>query len=767
MKTKTKKPTAAEITNPRDNLAGFRVQDAIADMQSAVTDSNPFYARCEKNERTRLCLWEGKNGTGRKIDTPKKKARPWNYASDQEVHLTQSVLQQLTALRTAALLRGGLTVTPMEGTDARASGQMKQVLRYYLETAMGPERLIQGTRWASWSLRYGHAVMYIGWKTVKALEPREVLESELIDFIIAKQIQTNQESGEPLMVADEQLRTLAEQKVRSFTNTTELADLLIEMRADLKARGKAAKSEAMRCIEEMRANATKEEEERKGTYYAVFVKEDRPTWECLRQGVDFFCPAETVHQATFDEARFLARQRWLSAQQVREEGALRGWSQEWIVQVLAKCKGRSHLFGTHAGKYPWVMSGLGVGYATGAQTVFDGEKNLYQIIEYYDRKCTEDGVQCLYRTVLHPDIHGLVAKRELLPDWHGHYPFVAATNEQDEPLLLANRGVPEICFSPQQAIKTQVDSRDDMASLTVQPPWTGPEGLAGTEIAPGVYIPSWRSGEVTPFKLPPPDSRSIEIEQTLRAEVDRYFGLMSEKVPEALSMLLGQTGVDWFLNTAYSRAVALTAQLIQQRMPKLTGARITGTEIVFDATREGVRGNYDFQVKFDVRALDLDWLSKILDFVRKSMEGFDNKNLTQRRVFLEMAYNFIDPSLADRALPMTDDEAAQSEIDAMESVLNKIFSGGVPTFTLGVDYGTRAEEMQRDLRESPVRQQIMASNEQIAAVWQDYLQRLLHQIEQEGANKQAGIEGGSDPLRQSPLARLKAGGWQAMMPAAA
>lgn len=764
MKTKKKTITASpELTNPNDNMAGFRVEEAITEMQNAVSDSNPFYGRCEKNEDTRLCRWPGKTGTGRKLDTAKKKAKPWHGSSDQEVHLAQSVLQQLTALRTAALVRGGLAVTPMEGTDARASGQMKQVMRYYLETAMGPERLIQGTRWASWALRYGHAILYIGWKTVKAMEQREVRMSELVEFMMAKQIQDSQESGEPLMVADDQMRTLAEENVKTFATPEDLAKLLMEMREDLRARGKAAAGEASRCITALRAAIKSgEEDDPKGNYNAVFVKEDRPTWEALRQGVDFFCPAETAHQATFDDARFLARQRWLSAQQLREEGALRGWDPEWVTLVLAKCKGRATLFRSHASKYPWAMSGLGVGYATTTQSVFDSEKNLYQIIEYYDRKVTEDGVQCLYKTVLHPDVRNLVAKRELLADWHGHYPFVAATNEQDEPLLLANRGVPEICASPQQAIKTQLDSRDDMASLTVQPPWTGPEGLGGTEIAPGVYIPSWRSGEVTAFKIPPPDPRSVEIEKTLRAEVDRYFGLMSAEVPEALSMLLGQTGVDWFLNTAYSRAVALTAQLVQQRMPALTGARITGTEIVFDATREGVRGNYDFQVKFDVRALDLDWLTKILDFVRKSMEGFDNKNLTQRRVFLEMAYNFIDPSLADRALPKTDDEAAQSEIGAMESILNKIFSGGVPAFTMSVDYGTRAQEMQRDLRESPVRQQIMQSNEMIAAVWQDYLQKLLHQIEQEGANKQAGIEGGSDPLRQSPLAKLKAGGWQAV-----
>ncbi|MFZ2279427.1 MAG: hypothetical protein WAW39_16655 [Prosthecobacter sp.] len=59
--------------------------------------------------------------------------------------------------------------------------------------------------------------------------------------------------------------------------------------------------------------------------------------------------------------------------------------------------------------------------------------------------------------------------------------------------------------------------------------------------------------------------------------------------------------------------------------------------------------------------------------------------------------------------------------------------------------------------QSPVRQRILQAQSEIAKVWQNRLQKHLFQMQQE-ANKQAGIEGGSDPLGQSPLAQLKAGG---------
>lgn len=767
---KKSSPAAADAnregvtTDPYDNLAGFDVGETIREIESAVTDSGPFYQRMETNERARQCWWEGKTGTGRKAGTKKQKARPWEGAADYEVHLAQEVLLQLTAQRAAAIMRGNLCVTPMEGTDVRAATQMRLVLRYYLEGGMRGERLIQGTHWASWTLRYGHNVLYVGWKTVKAMEDKIVKESELIAAVMAQQVRIMQEAQQPIdMVMGETLRINAELKVRELDSENDLAKLLIAIKPELKARGKAAMIEAVRCIRTMRKDVINQD--REGHYFAAYVKEDRPMWEALRQGVDFFCPPETMHEETFDSARWLARVRWLSTQQLLEAAAIHDWDAKWVNQVIVKCKGKSHMFTAHTSGTPWALSGLGVGWTSGERRILDAEKNLYQIVEFYDRRVTADGVQCTYKTLLHPDVSDCVAKRELLDEWHGHYPFVAATNEMDEAMLLTNRGVPEICSSAQSAIKTQWDSRSDAASLSTVPPWTGPEGgnALVEMLAPGAFIPSWRSGEVQVLTLPKPDGRSVEIEKTLRASVDRYFGLISKEVPEPLTMLLTQTGVDWFL-TSYSRAIGLTAQLIQQRMPRLTGARIVGTDIVFDASPESVRGNFDFNVKFDVRALDIEWTKQILEFVNSTILPMDNRALVDRRVFIEMGVNMIDSALTDRAVRREDD-AEKSEVEAMQQILDSIFSGGVPEFIMGVDYQTRAAEMQRDLQSSPVRQRLLATSPEIAAVWENYLQKLLAQIQQEGDNKLAGIQGGGDPLKQSPLSRLKAEGWQGVMAA--
>lgn len=768
-KTKTKAAaSSADITDPRNNMAGFSVKATVEDIESAITDGSPFYVRMERNEQVRKCSWEGKSGTGRKKSTKQKPAKPWENAADHEVHLAQEVILQLTAARLAAVMRGNISVTPMEGTDSRASSQMRNVLRYYTETAMRTERLVQAARWASWALRYGHSVMYVSWKTLKRTEKVTFTEADVVKHVAALKVALLQgEKGSPQIMVDDTLQAEVEQEVAEASKN-QIAGWLLQMFPQLRLRGKAADDEALKAAASMMANRKVNKDPydtapAAGYFFAAFVVEDRPTWEALRQGIDFFCPAETMFKDSFDDARWLARVRWLDHAQMREEGAARGWNQEWLLKVLTTCKGKSRMFTNRTSKTPWALSGAGIGYTARLSASLDAEKHLYQIVEYYDRRVTADGVQCLYKTILHPDVQDMVGERELLEDWHGHYPFVPTAAEMDEPMLLENRGIPEIVASPQSAIKTQWDSRDDMASLTTMPPWTGPEHLQGTPIYPGAFIPEWQSGAVTAFKLPPPDDRSIEIESTLRASVDRYFGLMSKNVPEALSMLLGQVGVDWFL-ASYNRVMALTAQLVQQRMPNLTGARITGTNVEFSATREDVRGLFDFSVRFDMRALDIEWMKQILGFVQSSILPMDNREIVNRRVFIEMGVNMIDPALTDRAVRSEEDASQEAENDE-ERALNMIFSGGLPEFIPGQDHATRARIMQEDLRRSPVRQQILAQNQLIADVWEDRLQKHLFQMEQE-KNKIAGIQGGADPLRQSPLARLKAGGWQAMLAAA-
>ena len=159
-------------------------------------------------------------------------------------------------------------------------------------------------------------------------------------------------------------------------------------------------------------------------------------------------------------------------------------------------------------------------------------------------------------------------------------------------------------------------------------------------------------------------------------------------------------------------------------------------------------------------------MEKKLKFYTDLLIPLDNRGIIDRSEIIRVAAESVDPVAAQRFV-RTGMQADRLETEEENAALSTIFSGGLPAFVPGVNHELRAQLMQQDLQQSPVRQRIMGSSPEIAAVWEDRLQKHLFQVQQQGANKQAGIEGGSDPLRQSPLAQLKSGGWRAMMGAAA
>jgi hypothetical protein len=289
---------------------------------------------------------------------------------------------------------------------------------------------------------------------------------------------------------------------------------------------------------------------------------------------------------------------------------------------------------------------------------------------------------------------------------------------------------------------------------------TGPAGSTPPAIGPGVYIEQPRGGEVEWMPPPPPDGRSIEVEGTIDRRVNRLYGRISPDVPEALQILhqgmLGEQTLEMM-----RRALTMTVQLIQQYTPDLKGRRITGTDEYVTATRQDIQGQFDIEIEWDARDLSLEWVEKKLKFYTDLLIPLDNRGIIDRSEIIRVAAESVDPVAAQRFV-RTGMQADRLETEEENAALSTIFSGGLPAFVPGVNHELRAQIMQQDLQQSPVRQRIMGSSPEISAVWEDRLQKHLFQTEQQGANKQAGIEGGSDPLRQSPLAQLKAGGWQAM-----
>jgi hypothetical protein len=725
------------VIDPEKPLADWKVSDALDEMDAACRDASQFLKQMATNEQTRKCWWQNKTGTGKKANTNTSDAKPFNGAADHEVHLTQTVMNRRNAARIAALMSGSLNVTPMESTDAKRAGLMRQVLRYYLNGPMRTEFVTQGLRAGSYADRFRASLLYVGWKEERGVEPITLTVPMVAEWL---KIETAALSQDMTLIEDINFEAM----VLDESDEPRLITLCLRNLPGAAQRRKIGQASVKRALAALRKG------DEQATVHAAYVKRSSPCWEALQPFVDVFFPYETMMEDGLESCRWVARVRWRSAQWIREQAALYDWDKAWVKEVLEKHKGRSNLFSNSMASYPWALSGAGVNWS--ARTNGEAQNHLYQIIELWDRAVTVDGLTGTYTTVMHADVKNKVAKRELRMDWDGCYPFVPFTFSQDERLMLDGFSVPEITMTKEQAVKAQWDSRTDAASLTTFPTWTGDPELEGLRPAPGVFLPSIRGKVPTALQIPPPDGRSIEIERTVRESVDGFFGFAGKSVSDSVAMMMGQADLDWFM-LSLSQCIARTCKLIQQYMPPLQGARITGTNELVTATADEVRGGFDIQAKFSVKSLDMEWTSKHLGFIKDMIVPLDNRGQINTLPILEAGFNMLDPGLAAQCLPKDVDTAQRQTLDMARAHLSEIFSGGAPDVTEGMDFGGLAQAVSDEVLRSPLRQQSVIGGQQIHIVLTSYLSGLVNNQKQHGGeNARIGRTLSEDPLAQPSAA---------------
>lgn len=738
--------TLPEETNPERPLVDWKAGDAIIEMQAACADAGWFLRQMQKNEQTRTCWWENKSGTGKKVKTKGKDAQPFNGAADHEVHLTQTVINRRNAMRVAAIARGALNVTPMESGDARSAGLMKQVLRYYTQGPMRTEILTQGVRAGSYADRFRCSLMYVGWKEERGVEAVKVTVQDVAGWMQQQMVAEMQSTSTGMVMnpeaADFQGMALSPER------EDVMVKLMLQQLPGVKARGKEGERQARGALVKLRKGAAE------AVVHGSYVKRSSPIWEALMPFVDVFFPAEAMMEDGLESCRWIARVKWRSAQWIKEQAAIHEWDAKWVAKVLKDCRGRSQMFGRTLAAVPWALNGAGIGWSTRLNS--ETHNHLYQIIELWDRSMTSDGLTGTYYTVMHADVQDMVAERKLREDWDGSYPFVPFKFSMDEKLLLAGTAVPEVTMTKEQAVKAQWDSRTDAAALTTFPTWTGDPELAGMRPAPGVFLPNVRGKIPEALKIPPPDGRSIEIETTVRHATNEFFGFESPNLPPAVAMAMGQADMDWFMGS-YSQCLERTAKLVQQYMPPLQGARITGTNELVTAGADDVRGGFDFQCTFNVMSLDVKWMKEQQEIVRETLT-FDNRGDVNTLPLLTYWFNQFDPGLASQCLPQTRETAQRQTLDAARAALTDILTGGAPEVTQGMDFGGMAQAITDEIQRSPLRQQVIVGGTQIHHVLTNYLAGLVNNQKQHGGeNAQIGRTLTEDPLRQPSPAEVLLG----------
>lgn len=750
MKTNTDTDTAMTALKPRTRPDPKRMIDEIRKATDRA-GSLDFFTRMEANHWYRFCWWEGQTWTGRKDgeELDPRKTFPWPGASDARIPLIDEIINeradQLMVAYDLARFRVGPRDLSPDNEKQNRSAAWAGVAEYYQDEAQEEMRTAVG-QLVDWSDEFGHALMYVGWQQRLQLERKVIAAADLMRMRVEAALASAQNAAlteaQAMGVPVEDPESLLTQGQRDTIVMGTEAMLAEEVLAPEVAEGLVAsilqwdpdmpESEARRIAQQMTMDGEVE-------YFAPYVAEAKPCWTPLLPYIDVLYPPEVRH---IQRSPWVAMTEWLTEVELREKVATEGWNEQWVERVLQK-PGKAYDFGSAhwADRRNWVMSGGMIG--VGIHAVEGEDAPLYQVLHVYYRATAQSGVPCMYRTVLSGWVEDLEAYHEPCPYAHGQYPFRERVREVRAKSMLESRGVGEVSFSDQVALKVNRDQLNDHASLQLLPPAEVPIQQGGGRfpaLRPGVQIPRRTTGTgaagINWLKPPGNPAVSERIEQDIRASVDRYWGRGAAVDPE-VRLTRARARTTHFL-TDMREVWRLTFQLIQEYAPEeIRAASVGGLPVDLRVSRQEIQGQVSLGLSFDPADFDLQTVLKKLQVLNEGLLPLDRSGSINTYNIVRAAVSAVMPSWVREVVPKSEEKTLQSEIDDEDRVLGQLLLGLEQPYIPGGDHRARLGLLQRRLSAqnpdgSPVAAaRILQANKDLAELVQNRMKFHQHQLDQQ------------------------------------
>lgn len=590
-------------------------------------------SRIESIENTRYCRWAGQSEDGRKwarnLKGEKRKAFPWDGASDTRPFLADELINSVVDLTSTSFWRAMLKVSPVDMNDVATSGVANTLVHWCVYNRLFNDLVNEVELLGQYVFTYGWSAVHVCWQQEFGLKNFTLNAEQVIEM--AGQM------PEGSALAD-------------------LPNLIVNPEADDQT------AEIMMGVFEhlTRRRATKAIKELRETGQCSFpiqmVRLNQPKVSALVPFDDFCFPPETTD---LQQARVLFLRRRLTEVQVRAEAKVHGWKEEWVKKVLQTAG--------HESDQPRVVA------ANLTDNIFDRE-NMLEVVWAYSKALNEDEVPAVYCTVFSPHVQEGYGSHELLDYGHGDYPFVIFRSETIHRKIVESRGVPEITQTWQQEMKVQRDSIYDYTSINTLPPLQVPKGRAGEiNLAPAAQVPVLRPGEIS-FMEPPArePSTAFALIQAIEVQADRYFGRPTEKVFPVLTQMRQQRIVSTWLHS-WTIAFRQVLDLSIQYLPPEDIQRITGTAPQWDSSTP----KFDVTLKFDVRELSSDLASEKLKAIAELILPLDSAGVVDRAKLVKLALRAIDPAMAEE-LVMEAGPASQRLFDETNDDISLMALGNPP-----------------------------------------------------------------------------------------
>lgn len=669
-----------------------KIAEILSDIDAADADGSTYVQRKLRNWNTRYCVWPGQSEDGRKHQAALgRRPFPFENSVDSRIRLADTIIRDHVAMLLNAFFKARVQVQPVESMDIDKRSAAELVLKWLLFQHCLDDLRREVQLAANFRETYGLAVMAVDWvQTTRTEIKRFTLDDAMMMLEAAQQEDPEQAANLQALievVLDPQQEELAAQL---------LGEIVPELGSETKVRQLREKGEV--------------------EWEQPYIFESRPQWTALEPWEDIVFPAQTY---SIQRAAFVARRELITEPELRERAAVEGWDDKWVEDVATK-KGD--------------IRRISLNLHRSDQFLYDHQRDMLEIWHVY-RKEHDPKTKAtrVTRTVLSYHVPDRVAVHDLLPYEHGLYPFVELPRERTTRPILESRGIPELVQSAQEEVKIQRDFRADRASLSILPPLKVPanRGKFDLILGPGVQIPERRPGEIGWMDPPRPDLGSIEIEGSIRNDIDNYFGRISTNVPPQRYMLHAQELVDqWLLDMKL--CIVQTMALAQQYMTPEEVERVTGNpNLQLAASGADIRGRYDITAEFDARLLDNEALGAKLDYLAKVLVPLDSFGVIDRAGLVKYMFQAVDPNLAG-ILVRDIGEAQQAEIEEEQVEFAKIAAGTEPPLKEGGQNAEiRLQTLQNIIAMNPAVQQRYQQDEIFQKMLNARMQAFQFQLQQQ------------------------------------
>ena len=675
--------------------------DSFSSTCSSLTEWND---QQKTNRETRFCIW-----TNQDLRTNKKThkgAQPWKGASDLRVFIVDEQIRKDKSLLKMSLKRGALQANPVEGGDVRQAALVSQFMRWLVLTQMTEiDREVELL--ADYYLQEGLGVINTYWK-------RDVI-SFLSDITLEELLEGTDPEHQQIII----------NLIQDPENETEAAEAMLGIFPDI------GKRQARKMVKSLREEGAME-------FPQKDVVCNRPAIRARSLGRDIFFAENVVGE--IQKAPAIYTLDYYTPEDLHSQIELSGWKKSWVERT-SEIKATSDT--------------LNIADNTDAFTQInnsDNDENLIPVVCAYYKAINKQGIQAIQYCVFSPDIPDDYAFADLLDYRPARYPFYEFALEVYGPKLINTRGYPELAKNFQQEIKSQRDMRIDAGWLRTIPPREGPPNRKPVDFGPGSYLPTRVPGEYRFADVPNFDPGSVEIENTVLANMRAYFG---EGENDIANNEIKQELIDSWL-TGWTKVLKDIYQLHHQFGNEIEKFRVMGAtqKDVIMFQKANLSEKYDFYLSFAALSLDSEKYLKQLEALGDAMSKYNQRGTANFDGLLRTIANHINPTLGDEVI-FPEEVATMKEVKETQDDFTNMM-GGIAvdppqnsnaqlriSVMQGIVDGTPdfpATDVQKALSESPEKQNRITK----------YIEKLQFQIEQR-QNAQigqlGGVPGGGIPER--------------------